>query len=353
MTPNDNTESMCPYCNTPNPELTDDHIFPQFLGGRRIVKICRECNSRFGQTFEASTSRQLKCLQVFISHFGLDMTRNSATWPSALVIDNITYDLTSGPDGAQYVLSKPVVNRDSMGKITGGKARSISEAQTIAKGLIKSGHAKEVEITQDAGAPFQDMILTASFSFNPNLYRFATKLVAAVLIRFGKARLVSNSQIPAYLHGKDVHLATLAYCDIGPIIKLRPPLAHTIYVELGDVSYGVVLLFGFQKLFVPLPFAPKNEAFLATLDPMTGDENFQNVEPIGPRTVPSYIREPDVRRHIHEMNTILTQDAILRGAKHPPNLETKELDLGPPATFVVDGPSSINFGSPAPRESKK
>jgi hypothetical protein len=55
----------------------------------------------FGHTFEGRASKQLKRLQVFISHFGLDLTKTLATWPAALVIDGDTYDLASGPNGAQ------------------------------------------------------------------------------------------------------------------------------------------------------------------------------------------------------------------------------------------------------------
>jgi hypothetical protein len=33
------------------------------------------------------------------------------------------------------------------------------------------------------------------------------------------------------------------------------PLAHTVYIEMGEKSYGIVLIFGYQKIFVPLPSA--------------------------------------------------------------------------------------------------
>lgn len=324
------SKSPCPYCDTANPELTDDHVFPQFLGSRRTIKVCRVCNNTFGHTFEGAVSRQLKRMQVFISHFGLDLARIPAAWPSAIVVDDVTYDLASGPEGVQYLLSKPIVLRDSEGKITGGKARSRSEAERISAGVIKAGHAKEIEITEEPGVNFDDMRLTGSFSFDGDLYRFAAKLTAAVLVAFGHKQCVSSSEIPAFLHGKRESLATPAYCDIAPIVAMRPPLAHTVYVELGVTSYGVVLLFGSTKLFVPLPPFSRNEAFLAILDPMTGEERFEKVTPIGPREVPALITEPEAMHHLREMGSILTQDAIALGAKHPPKLEIKNLDLSEP-----------------------
>jgi hypothetical protein len=109
---------------------------------------------------------------------------------------------------------------------------------------------------------------------------------------------------------------------------LRPPLAHTIYVELGEVSYGIVLIFGFEKIFVPLPSAAKSKAFLCSLDPLTGDEQFMPVTPIGPRRLPAVIQQPEAMAHLQEMNDAVTREAVQRGAKHPPQLQTKELDLG-------------------------
>src|SRR5260370_31617139 len=91
----------CPYSDPPYAAFTDDHIFPQFLGGRRTIRVCKQCNDVFGHTFEGRASRQLKRLQVFISHFGLDLTRTPASWPAAIVIDGATYDLQSGPECAQ------------------------------------------------------------------------------------------------------------------------------------------------------------------------------------------------------------------------------------------------------------
>jgi hypothetical protein len=329
---NHDTES-CPYCYTPSPTFTDDHIFPQFLGGRRTIRVCRECNNTFGHTFEGVAAKQLKRLQVFISHSGLDLTRVSGSWPSALTIDDITYNLQSGPEGVQYVHSKPTFRRDADGRITGGTARSVTEANQIARGLIKAGLAKEVEISEAPYEQLDDVVLTASSSFNPELYRFATKLVAAVLINFGYEEFVSGSGIGAYLHSKGEWLTSPAYCDISEVIKLSPPLAHAVYVELGTTSYGVVVIFGHLKIFVPLPSSSGNRAYLATLDPIDDAEVFSEVDPKGPLSVPATIDLAGMMAHLNEMNRMLMHAANLRGAKHPPKLTIRELDLGPPQYF--------------------
>lgn len=178
-------DEQCPFCSPPYTKFTDDHIFPQFLGGRRTIRVCKECNSTFGHSFEARASQQLKRLQVFISHFGLDLSFNPAVWPSSLAIDDVQYDLFSGPNGAQYRLSKPIVRRDSEGRVIGGQARSRSEANKAAKRLIESGNAKNMQISEEMGPVLRDIKLNLDFSFNEDIFRFATKLAAAVLLPLG------------------------------------------------------------------------------------------------------------------------------------------------------------------------
>jgi hypothetical protein len=323
---------ICPYSQPPYGEFTDDHIFPQFLGGRKTIRVCKKCNNTFGHTFEGRASNQLKRLQVFISHFGLDLTRTSGTWPASLKIGDDTYDLLSRPEGVQYALGKPTIRKDAEGRIVGGKARSVSEAKQIEKGLIKSGQAKGVEIFTSQDAPMEDVRLTAPLSFNPDIYRLATKMAAAVLVAFGRTPIVTESGLPAYLRGTGNWPTCPAYCDVEPIRNLRPPLSHAVYVELGDVSYALLLMFGFLKIYVPLPSVKETAALLGSLDPMNGDESFQEVTPVGPRTVPQYLFEPP-SAHFQDMCDALSREAMSRGAKRPPTLESRDLDLGPPAAL--------------------
>jgi len=330
MTPEWVSDEQCPYCEPPYSNFTDDHIFPQFLGGRRVIRVCKRCNSAFGHSFEGRASQQLKRVQVFISHFGLDLSRNSGLWPSALAIEGAEYDLTSGPAGAQYRLSKPVIQRSPEGLVIGGKARSKSEANKIARGIVESGNAKEVEIWAEETPVLEDIKLDIAGTFDEDLFRFATKLSAAVLAAFGYRELIARSQIPSYLHEKTKWPTSVAFCDVEPLHKLKPPLAHTVYVELGQVSYSIVLIFGYMKLFVPLPRFPQARGMLASLDPITGEENFGDVDPIGPRAVPSVIQQSFANSHLRGMLDILADDAVNRGARKIPQLYVGALDLGAP-----------------------
>ena len=343
-TETDNSE-QCPYCNNPSSTFTDDHIFPQFLGGRRTIRVCRDCNNKFGHSFEGASAKHLKRLLVFISAFGLDLTRVPGLWPLALKIGEASYDLIPGPDGAQYVLSKPVIRRDSDGNIIGGSARSVTEANQIARGIRKVFPAKEIEISQAPQEPFDDVPLKVPTTFNPDLYRFATKLVAAVLVNFGHRQLISTSGIGSYLHAKGQWQSSPAYCDVTAISKLSRPLSHSVYVELGTQSYGVVLIFDYLKLFVPLPAYPTAKAFLATLDPLDGEETFTEVDPIGHHSVPLAMRSAEIVAHLDGMNKTLTEAANLRGARRSPTLTIQGLDLGRPQWFSQTD-STLRFMRP-------
>lgn len=267
---------------------------------------------------------------MFISHFGLDLTRNFSVWSSALTIDGEELDLISGPDGAEYRLSKPVIRRDEEGHIIGGKARSKSEANGIAKGLLRSGRAREVDITPEESPILEDIKLDIAGNFDDDMFRLSTKLVASLAIASSYGELISTSGIPSYLHGKAAWPTKVAFCDVKPLIQLKPPLAHTIYIEMGERSYGIVLLFGHLKILVPLPSSTERRAILASLDPISGKESFDDVEPIGPRDIPVVIQQDLALEHLQGMLDTLAEDAVARGAKKRPELFVGALDLGTP-----------------------
>jgi hypothetical protein len=63
---------------------------------------------------------------------------------------------------------------------------------------------------------------------------------------------------------------------------------------------------------------------------LTGEKIFNIVKPIGSRRVPATIQRDEATAQFREMNDALTREAVQRRAKHPPRLETKDLDLGAP-----------------------
>jgi hypothetical protein len=326
----DQTSEVCPYSDPPFREFTDDHIFPEFLGGRRSIRVCRDCNSRFGHSFEAKGATQLKRLQVFISHFGLNLTRTSATWPSALEIDGTTYDLKSGSSGVQYELARPLILRDEAGNIIGGRARSRSEAEQFAASLIKKGKAKEVTIEEAPGENLNDVKLGVHLSYNDDLYRLSTKLASNTAIFMGRHTLIKESGIAQYLYGNLGWGTRIGYCDTSAIRSLRPGLSHTVYIEFGFNSHAFVILFGEMQVYVPLPAAEPG-AILSFLDPITGEESFRELKPINMPPVSRFWTDAEARIHFAYITRQLAEEANAGGAKHPPSLSVPSYDLGTPA----------------------
>jgi hypothetical protein len=179
-------------------------------------------------------------------------------------------------------------------------------------------------------ALFEDIKLDFDWSYSDDIYRFSTKLAAAVAVASGYQQVISRSEIPRYLHGMSKWPTCVAYCDVAPLRKLKPPLAHTVYLEMGETSYALVLIFGYEKIFVPLPPSPLPRGIVASLDPLTGEESFRDVDPIGPRKIATFIREESVRAHLQGMLDVLAEDAVTRGAKKRPDLFIGALDMGPP-----------------------
>lgn len=323
-------DEVCPFSDPPYAGFTDDHVFPQFLGGRRSVRVCADCNSRFGHSFEAGAAKQLKRLQVFISHFGFDLSRSPATWPSALVIGNATYSLKSGPQGVQYELAQPIIRRDESGNIVGGSARSHVEAKQIADGLVRKGKAKVVEVEESPATTFEDVKLTVGLGYNDDIFRFSSKLASNAVIGMGRAPLVRASSIGRYLRGSGEWGTCIAFCDTSAVCALRPPLSHTVYVEFGVQSYAIVLVFGYFQVYVPLP-GSESGAAIGFLDPLTGEESFGEAAPIGIVPPPKFVSRQQIALHLQHINRRLADEANERGALYPPDLQMLEFDPGPPS----------------------
>jgi hypothetical protein len=269
-------------------------------------------------------------MQVFISHFGLDLTRPPATWRSALEIAGTTYNLKSGPNGVQYELADPVILRNEAGNIIGGRARSRSEAKKTAASLIKKAKAKEIKIEEAPRENLNDIKLSPDLSYDEDLYRFSAKLAGNMAIAMGREALIKESGIACYLHGSLGWGVRIAYCDTSAIRSLRPQLSHTIYIEFGLQSQAVVILFGWMQIYVPLP-AAKQGAILGFLDPITGEESFREVKALNITPAPSFWTEAEARVHFAYISGRLAEEANARGAKHPPDLSVSAYDLGTPS----------------------
>jgi len=204
--------------------------------------------------------------------------------------------------------------------------------------LVAKGKAKRVEIEEAPGEIFHDIKLELDRSFNANLYRFSTKLAANTAISMGRESVIKNSGISQYLHGKGKWGTGVGYCDTSRIRSLRPPLSHAVYVEFGARSHAIVVIFGEMQVYVPLPAASPGAA-LGFLDPITGEESFEDIAPIGLVPPPPFLSKDKAQAYLREMLRCVGEEAKIRGATNPPDLQLVDFDLGRPASLPqwVDG----------------
>jgi hypothetical protein len=266
-------------------------------------------------------------MQVFISHFGLDLARAPATWPSAIQIDGATYDLKSGSSGTQYELARPIILRDESGEIIGGRARSRREAEQLAAGLVRKNKAKEVTVQEAPSENLNEIKLNVDLSYNDDLFRFSTKLACNMAILMGREALIKESGVGGYLRDGLSWGTCLADCDTTAIRRLRPQLSHTVYIEFGPESHAVVIFFGSMQIYVPLP-ASERGAVLGFLDPITGEESFSAVTAVNVTPPPKIWYQIRTRSHLTEMLRWLEEEANARGATHPPDLTVGGYDFG-------------------------
>src|SRR5258706_16406337 len=134
---------LCPYCNAGR-SCSDDHVFAAALGGRRTIRACVDCNSRFGHTFEAKALADLVPLQLMLSQCGVPLHR-PLTWRRALVDPRSGEHLDLLPAGHAR-LSRPVPIIDEEGRVTILRMPDRRTAEWHAKRLLKKRKAASVKI---------------------------------------------------------------------------------------------------------------------------------------------------------------------------------------------------------------
>jgi len=160
-----------------SPRDSDDHVFPDFLGGTRKVQSCTNCNSRFGHRFEGPVSKDLAPVVVFLSFSGYKHKRlvlHERAWIDEAT--GIEYDLDSERRSSP---NKPHLIREA-DKVKRIVARSPYEARKIVASLRKKGDVKEVvekyEIKEGLRPPFRNV----QISVGAAMRQLAVKMCTAV-----------------------------------------------------------------------------------------------------------------------------------------------------------------------------
>src|ERR1017187_7343568 len=119
---------LCPYC-ADSVADTDDHVFPQFLGGLRTIPACGPCNSTFGHTFEGAVAKMLEPAYVQLAKLGVPLPERERWWKRAHEVDGVKVDLGVGPEGIKARSSHPIIETDENGEITGAYFESEHELE--------------------------------------------------------------------------------------------------------------------------------------------------------------------------------------------------------------------------------
>jgi hypothetical protein len=126
------------------------------------------------------------------------------------------------------------------------------------------------------------------------------------------------------------------YSHADTVDRLRPALAHLVYVEANPQhACGIVQFFGVLQVYCELPLQvglATPEAYCGVLDPITGSETFGPTTPLCVSAPPLMMPVAEMTQGIQSWLEAFTQQAVARGATHPPALTARvktDILIGP------------------------
>jgi hypothetical protein len=286
---------VCPYCGRRPTGVgvdvySDDHVFMEAMGGRKTVRVCKRCNDRCGATFEARNLEQTVIrLSILLAKADVPIAKKGLKWKNAVSTpDGQVYNLVVTADGVQTESAKPLVERDSGDpKVLRVTINNDPESRKLLKQF--SDPKKFALRAETAGKPAR----TQETSFNLDLNKLVG--LTALKMAFSAATLAFPKEIPTFANARldlidtnensKVRSVVFDHRVHGSLDGSRDPLCHTIYLEEQEgIIHGVVQFFGCFQAYVTLSAKASRSykhAFLATLDPTTGEERLREIQPLG------------------------------------------------------------------------
>lgn len=324
---------ICPYCLLTIAERSQDHIFPDFLGGQRRISSCKKCNDSFGHTFEAHAAKFLQELHVFICSRGLTLKKD-AIWREAYSHEGQPLDLSVGQGGVKMTPSRPVIKPNSEGLWSMMGFRTEARAQEAARRKVERGKIKDFRVEKiPLPQVFGEMEIT--LEIGPDLRRLALKMCLSLATLLPGMQMEEVKEARTILQNPSLDpLNTFDdYETHESLDSFRPPLSHVIYVERAPaVLYGVVQFFGVIQIYCRMGTAngsSESAALLAFLDPLTGDEQISTVAPLSlvppPPTIVFAEYPTLIKRWLDKFRT----ETVKRGATHPPDTVSLSIEITP------------------------
>jgi len=291
---------VCPYCRENSPD-TDDHVFPQFLGGKAEIPSCSNCNNkRFGGDFEGKVSQDLAPLVVALDLCGLRPAR-PAVWKRAYTdpTTRYKYDLQIIDGQPTLSLTRPYPEEDAAGKIQRILYRDAREARKhLRLKKEKENDHRKYRIDETDERIDDPPLNKFQFNIGAAMRRLATKMCVAVAEQGNVTFEYSDENSRNYLLNGDADPAPvrISYLTYDVLEELRPPLAHLVYIEGNNSKgkcLGIVQLYGVIQLYIVLheQYGGEDFARIGILDAHAGDERITDCEPLklaeSPRKVPA------------------------------------------------------------------
>jgi hypothetical protein len=335
---------VCPYCDRRPTGVrvdvySDDHIFMDAIGGKKTVRVCKRCNDCCGGTFEAQNLKEtIIRLSILLAQAGVPVAKKGLKWKNAVSApDGQVYNLVLTADGVQIESAKPLVERDPDDpKVLCVTINNDPESRKLLKQF--SDPRKFALQAETPGNPAR----TYESSFNLDLNKMVG--LTALKMAFAAATLAFPDEVPKFadarrdLADKDeksrVRSVVFDHRVHRSLDESRDPLCHTIYLEEQEGTiHGVVQFFGCFQAYITLSDKVSRSyknGFLATLDPTTGEERFQEIQRLGIdkgtsndiadqlspiKKFNAYARQRGAKSDVLDVRSVRSEDGVERKAK--------------------------------------
>lgn len=274
---------LCPV-NIDQKNNTEEHIIPQAIGGRKIVKffICDNCNNKTGILWENEIFNQLKEFCVLF-----DIKRHRKK------LGAIPVNLTDGTQLQLYPSGNFTPRKASVEEILGDEKRTIKviaknpeEAEKIISGfLAKYGEEFQVEGNPELEYTYEytDQEIHFSKNFGGDLAsRSMIKTCLALISKHGINPHLCNVAVQCLKSKEPSNNWNLCYQKDLIINRLQGFPFHCVYVigiQHENIVVGYVEYFGFYRFISLLSdsYTGNDFSIIYALDPTTGKE-ISNIE---------------------------------------------------------------------------
>jgi hypothetical protein len=268
---------LCPYCGI-RPRDSDDHIFPEFMGGTTTIRACKPCNDLFGHEFEGPVSNDFAPTVVTLRRGGLHSPRR-VVWKRATKREGVDYDLDSD---LQMTPSDPRIERDEHGSIKHAVFANRKAASGFNRGQEAQGKTFRFTPQTITGIDMREVHFRVDIG--REVRRLAVKIAIAAADYFGFGDGLVDSEAREFLMGRGPQ-STRVRIDLvihESIEKMRPPLSHFVFVKANGEThniYAIVQFYGLVQFWVLLNgggFTRDHFAISAVLDIAKGyQERFE------------------------------------------------------------------------------